>query len=88
MTKKQKYLIKLKAVSFAAKLGVIAGVIMFAGGVGSVDFAVEAGEVLSGSQEAVCYLISLTGIPVVILCGYVVNWCEDTFTYMTHRRRR
>lgn len=87
MTKKERknYIMKLRIASFAAKLGVFAGVIMLAGGVGSVDFAVEAGEMLTRLQEVQAYATSAAGIIVAILCIRVVNWCDDVVDDMLQR---
>lgn len=87
MTRKERrnYIAKLRIVSFAAKLGVFAGVIMLAGGVGSVDFAVEAGEMLTRWQEVQAYATSAVGIIIAILCIRVVNWCDGVVDDMTRR---
>ena len=88
MKDRRKYVIKLKIISLIAKIGVMIGIIMFAGGVGSVDLAVETGEVLSRTREAMCYLTSLAGVPVVILCACVSNWCDETIEHVLRKRHR
>ena len=87
MTKRERknYIMKLHIASFAAKLGVFAGVILLAGGVGSIDFAVEIGEVLTKWQEVQAYATSAVGILVTILCIRVVHWCDDVVDDMLQR---
>lgn len=87
MTRKERkcYVIKLRIASFAAKLGVFAGVILLAGGVGSIDFAVEIGEMLTKWQEVQAYATSAAGILVAILCICVVNWCDNVVNDMLQR---
>lgn len=87
MTKRERknYIMKLRIASFAAKLGVFAGVILLAGGVGSIDFAVEIGEVLTKWQEVQAYATSAVGILVAILCIRVVHWCDDVVDDMLQR---
>lgn len=87
MTKRERknYIMKLRIASFAAKLGVFAGVILLAGGVGSIDFAVEIGEALTKWQEVQAYATSAVGILVAILCIRVVHWCDDVVDDMLQR---
>lgn len=87
MTKRERknYIMKLRIASFAAKLGVFAGVILLAGGVGSIDFAVEIGEVLTKWQEVQAYATSAVGILIAILCICVVNWCDNVVNDMLQR---
>lgn len=87
MTRKERrnYIAKLRIASFAAKLGVFAGVILLAGGVGSIDFAVEIGEVLTKWQEVQAYATSAVGILIAILCICVVNWCDNVVDDMLQR---
>lgn len=87
MTRKERrqYIMKLRIASFAAKLGVFAGAILLAGGVGSIDFAVEIGEVLTKWQEMQAYTTSAVGILIAILCICVVNWCDNVVDDMLQR---
>lgn len=87
MTRKERrnYIAKLRIASFAAKLGVFAGVILLAGGVGSIDFAVEIGEVLTKWQEVQAYTTSAVGIIITILCICIVNWCDNVVDDMLQR---
>lgn len=87
MTKRERknYIMKLRIASFAAKLGVFAGVILLAGGVGSIDFAVEIGEVLTKWQEVQAYATSAVGILIAILCICVVNWCDNVVDDMLQK---
>lgn len=87
MTKKERrqYIMKLRIASFAAKLGVFAGVILLAGGVGRIDFAVETGEVLTKWQEVQAYTTSAVGIIIAVLCICVVNWCDNVVDDMLQK---
>lgn len=70
---KREYTGSEKFVLFILKTGLFIGIIMIVGGVGSIDFADEMGEMLSRSEEARSYLTSFAGILIAGICGVILS---------------
>lgn len=66
-----------KVVLCLLRCGVLFGILMIAGGVGNIDFADEAGVILTRSEEIKSYFISIMGIPVAGICMWILSKIDN-----------
>lgn len=77
MKRKRPYTTGEKIILFLLKCGVLFGILMIIGGVGSIDFADEAGIVLTRAEEIRYYLTSIMGLPVASICMWILSKIDD-----------
>ena len=77
MKRKRPYTIGEKIILCLLRCGVLFGILMIIGGVGSIDFADEAGIVLTRAEEIRYYLTSIMGIPVAGICMRILSKIDD-----------
>lgn len=75
--KKRPYTTGEKVIMCLLKCGVLFGILMIVGGVGNIDFADEAGIILTKNEEIKSYFISIMGIPITVICMYVLSKIAD-----------
>ena len=77
MKRKRPYTAGEKIILFLLKCGVLFGILMVIGGVGSIDFADEADIVLTRTEEIRYYLTSIMGLPVAGICMWILSKIDD-----------
>lgn len=75
--KKRPYTTGEKVILCLLRCGVLFGILMIAGGIGNIDFADEAGIVLTRAEEIKSYFISIMGIPVAGICMWILSKIDD-----------
>lgn len=77
MKRKRPYTTGEKVILCLLKCGVLFGILMVAGGIGSIDFANETGVILTRAEEIRSYFISIMGIPVAGICMWILSKIDD-----------
>ena len=77
MKRKRRYTIGEKVVLCLLKFGFMFGILMVAGGVGSIDFADETGVILTTAEQIRYYFISIMGIPVAGICMWILGKIDE-----------
>ena len=77
MKKKRQYNIGEKIILCLLRCGVVFGILMIAGGVGSIDLADETGMILTKAEETRYYLTSIMGFPVAGICMWILSKIDD-----------
>ena len=76
MKRQRRYDIGEKIILCLLRCGVVFGILMMIGGVGSIDLADETGMILTKAEETRYYLTSIMGFPVVGICMFILSKIE------------